>query len=133
MAAKIKPVTLSDIAAEVKLWQNRGLGAGWMIEVVEDPDPDDSAAWVTWSTGYHWGRMSVNLKDAAFAHPVLWRHVVIHELCHLVTSPAIDFLTSNLNKDGAFYSELKRHFETVVDSFANIIQENVNVDQIPVD
>lgn len=127
MSAKIKPVTLSEVADEIRMWQSRGLGSGWLLEVIEDPDPGDAAAWTTWADGYRWGKIVVNLKDGAFAHPQMWRHVVIHELCHLVTAPLVDLLQANLNKNGPLYHEIGRNFETVVDSFANIIQENSHV------
>lgn len=128
MGAKTKPVTLDEVANEVRMWQSRGLGAGWMIEIVEGQDEDNSAAFTMWASGYRWGKIVVNLKDGSFAHPQLWRHVVIHELCHFVTAPVIDFLEANLNKEGPLFSELRRHFETVTDSFALIIQENGHVD-----
>ena len=129
MAASKVAITLSDVSAEIKMWQSRGLAAGWMIEVSDDPDPDDAAAWTRWASGYRWGKVFVNLKDSAFAHPYLWRHVIIHELCHFVTAPLVDHLEANLNKDGGLYAETRRHMETVVDSFANIIQQNVQTEE----
>ena len=122
---KIRVLSDADLKKQalsyVRYWQRKGFAPEWHVRVEVGTASSNTQAWASWDEEYRNVSLFINRKGSHIHRRGSCKHIILHELLHLVQAPAADWITKNFTESSPFRNEYMERQETVVDYLTNAI------------